>query len=321
MKRTHKHYVWTNALFKLVPTILISAYLWSIYGTSVAVLKTNIESDILFFTGGLIASYFAYAYRLRFSVTFALLLAILYGVYSYLGAQAGGEFDSYYISVAFFRYSLFFVCGWLVGFGFARFPYFPWAAAVVVFVFGVWLLVGDFLGLQARSDSGLIRWAADKLMPRDDLLYRLFASIYLIFLPVIFYCIYIVSINEMLQKLTSFDASKVRYLVKRTLIFTAVITAIFLAPVIYVNLFGLPETLENQLQQAQVNSADFLKKTYNKNTRQPEFDLQTYSQLLPEVKLSDETVFCTYIDNFFDTETGEKNTIAGAYAALCAKSL
>ncbi|HQV31486.1 MAG TPA: transglutaminase domain-containing protein, partial [Calditrichia bacterium] len=306
MSKQENTHVLASALFKLVPTILISAYLWWLYGSSVSVLRSDISLDIIAFVGGMTVAFFLYAYRWRFSVTFLLLVAVLFGIYRYINGLDGGEFDSYFYALSFFRFALFLTGGWLVGFGFARFRGFPWLAALGVFLAGISILVNDFLGIQSQAGAAYIRWFTENLMPGGGIVYQLFTAIYLIFLPILFYALYVVSINEILNKLPHLDGKRIWYLLRRSLIFTTVLLLIMLAPLIYLYFFGLPKALEQQVAQASANSADFLKKTYNQGTSKPEFDLQTYAQLLPEVKLSDETVFATYIDNFFPMRDGSQ---------------
>ena len=293
-----------NAVFKLIPTIAIVAYLWVLYASNISEIRTDPWGNLAAFTAGLIISYFLYAFNVRFSVTFLLLVGGLYGVYHWLGGITLGEFDAFYYSVAFFIYAAVFVFGWAVGFGFAHFQFFSWLAAIAVFVFAATVVVNDFFTLQNQLNAEYIRQVASTLLPRDTLTHRFVTLLFLMITPVLFYSVYIVSINEFLRKLKTFSREHFGYLLRRSLVTIGILTLILLAPLIYAYFFDLPESLIQQLSAAPANSASFLKKTTNQQTQKPQFDLNDYAQLLPEVKLSDETVFATYIDNFFPTKDG-----------------
>lgn len=306
MKKIDVSLVVANAAFKLIPTILISAYLWNLYASTLTTIQTDIWWDVTVFTAGMALSFFLYSFNIRFSVSFLILAVLLYGIYRFIGTLDAGEFDTFYYSLSFFIYMIIFVAGWLIGFGFARFTYFPWAAAAAAFLLAVYFLVGDILTLQGQMNAGIVRWTTDGLFARPSVLHRFFVLLFMLFVPVLFYSIYIISINEVLRKLTVIDSQKFRLLFRRSLSITLVLLLILLFPLAYVYFFGFPQSLLNRMQDARVSSASYLKKTYDQQTQQPQFDLQEYAQLLPEVKLSDETVFCTYIDNFFPLKDGGK---------------
>ena len=48
------------------------------------------------FSAGLVIAYFLYAFKVRFSITFLLLTALLYGIYRWLGGITVGEFERIY---------------------------------------------------------------------------------------------------------------------------------------------------------------------------------------------------------------------------------
>lgn len=308
MKKIDFSVILANIAFKIVPTILISIYLWLMYSSTITELHTDAWANVAVFTVGILVSFFLYSYRVRFSVTFLLLAGIIFGIYKFLGSLTFGEFDAFYHSISFFIYAGVFVFAWIMGFGFARFTYFPWAASLAVFVVAVIFVVNDFFNLQTQMNAQYVSWATTTIFSDNSLGFRFVTMLFLLIVPVLFYSIYIVSINEILRKLTYVDSQKFRYLFRRTFITIAVLILILLLPLLYVYFFSIPETLQEQLTNAQANSADFLEKTGGGGAGgdPPEFDLRDYAQLLPEVKLSDETVFCTYIDNFFPAADGSK---------------
>ncbi|RMG26301.1 MAG: hypothetical protein D6732_21415, partial [Methanobacteriota archaeon] len=220
--------------------------------------------------------------------------------------MGGGEFDVFYNAMAFLGYGLIFLSAWLVGFGFARWSYFPWILAIALLLFSVSMLVQDYFSLEQLFSAQLISSLSERLFQARSILHRTFLGLFLMFAPVLFYSIYIIFISELLRRFDISRPPRFLFVLRRTLFITALLLIILLSPLLYVMLFGFPDSLQKQLAEAQVHSANFLKKTYNQETNQPEFDLNDYAQLLPEVKLSDETVFCTYIDNFFPTRDGGK---------------
>lgn len=301
-----KKIIFANAAFKLLPTILICAYLWNLYASTLTTLQTDVFMNVAVFSAGMIIAFFLYSFRIRFSVTFLLLLLLSFGIYKFIGSADVGEFDAFYISLSFFIYATIFIIGWIIGFGFARFSFFPWVVSIAVFFLAVSFMITDILTLQGQMNAELVRMAANELFSKPTLGHRFFMLLFMLFVPVLFYCIYLISMNEILRKLTVWDTHKLRYLLKRSAVIAALLLIILLSPLAYIYFFGFPEALQDQLQNAEVNSAGFLKKNYDQETQQPQFDLQDYAQLLPEVKLSDETVFCTYIDNFFPLKNGGK---------------
>ncbi len=296
--------IFANAVFKLIPTIAIVTYMWVLYSATITEIRTDPWGNLLAFSAGLIVSYFLYAFDVRFSVTFVVLAAALFGAYKLLGNVTVGEFDAFYYSIAFFIYAAIFVFGWAVGYGFAQFQSFAWFAALGVFVFAATTVVSDFFTLQSQLNAEYLRQVTTTLLPRDTLVHRFVTLLFLMIVPVLFYCVYIVSINEYLRKLKTFHREHFGYLLRRSFATMVILALILLGPLIYAYFFDIPDSLLEKMNAAQANSASFLKKTNNPQTQKPQFDLNDYAQLLPEVKLSDETVFATYIDNFFPLKDG-----------------
>ncbi|MGH1363926.1 MAG: transglutaminase domain-containing protein [Calditrichia bacterium] len=305
MKKIYFSEVLIKGIFKIVPTVAIIFYLWSLSTFSTSEFHTNLQMNLIMLASGMTIAYFVYSYRLRFSLSFALLAGILYAIYLSLADGSGGEFDSFYQSVAFSVYAVVFLLAWIAGYGFARHDYFPWIISVGVFVYAAGLLVTNFISLEALVDTRVIRLLAGQHLAESPTLYRIFAFLLSLFLPVLFYCIYLIFVNDVLRKVSLSDKQTVLTLLRKSVSVAGVLAIILLTLIMAVRYLGLPNWLYETVNQAQVSSSSFLKKTYNEGTNQPEFDLNDYAQLLPEVELSDETVFCTYIDNFLPTETGE----------------
>ena len=296
----------TNAAFKLIPTIMVVGYLWWLWMFSTAELHADPWGFMATFSIGMILSYFLYAQNVRFSITFLALVGVLWAVYQLMASSSSGEFDALYYSISFLSLAVAFVTSWLVGFGFARVRIFPWIAALAVLLVAGSRIVTEFPDASHLMNVDVVRWLSTSVFTNGSLLFRLFTTLALIFTPVLFYAVYIIFINEMLAKFENFDLRNFFVVLRKSGALSAILLLILMAPFAYILMFGFPDFLEEKLQESAANSASFLKKTYNQGTNQPEFDLNDYAQLLPEVKLSDETVFCTYIDNFFPTRDGGK---------------
>ncbi|RMH82778.1 MAG: transglutaminase domain-containing protein [Calditrichaeota bacterium] len=296
-----------DVLLRLLPTLGMVAYLWSLTAASTAEFHISTGAGLAVFAGGMLLAYWLYSYRLRFSITFVILVGILWLGYKFIGNLGGGEFDAFYYSTMFLAYGVVLVLAWVVGFGFARLTYFPWIMAAGAFLFAMlFLFLGDVKGLQALISPSLARRTALEWFGEGSITHQWFVILWRHFAPVLLYCGYIVSIHEILRKWAIQQPRRWRSLMFRSATLLLILLLIVIAPILYVRWFGFPGVLQQRLQDTEVNSADFLKKTYNAATNRPEFDLREYAQLLPEVKLSDETVFCTYINNFFPLKTGGK---------------
>ncbi len=299
-----KSLILANAVFKLIPTLLIVAYLWYLYAGNLTEIRTDPLHNLLVFAAGMFSAYFLYANKLRFSVSILLLTGGLYLIYHYLSSVTFGEFDTFYYSVSFFVYAVIFVIGWLVGFGFARIKSFAWLMAFGVFLFATSAVINEYYTLQNQSGNVLVRHITGMVLPGKSPVDHFITSIFLLLLPVMFYSIYLVAINEYLRKLQIFRKEHYGFLIRRIVLSIAVLIILMLLPLLYIYFNGVPEALVKQMSSAEAQSASFLKKTTNQSTQKPQFDLNDYAQLLPEVKLSDETVFATYIDNFYPTRDG-----------------
>ncbi len=306
MKHKSAAFVLTNAIFKLIPTILMVAYTWGLSTVAADEFHINVKMALTLFTIGMTLAFFLYSYNIRFSISFLMLLAAFGGGYKLVNSLAGGEFDVFYNAMAFLGYGSVFLVAWLVGYGFARWSYFPWVMALLLFLFTVSMLVQDYFSLETLVSAQLVGGLSDWFFGVRTILHRTFIALFLMFAPVLFYSVYIIFISELFRRFDTAHPPKLSFLLRRTVTVTLLLILVLFSPIIYVMLFGFPGALEKRLADARVHSANFLKKTYNQKTNQPEFDLNDYAQLLPEVKLSDETVFCTYIDNFFPTRDGKR---------------
>ncbi len=304
MNRQASQYIWAGALLKLLPTVLVSLYLWSLYASNLSQIRVNLGMDMLVFSLGLIGAYFLYSYKARFTTTFLLLVLMILGGYHLASGLYMGEFDAFYNSVSFVIYAFIFLSAWLIGFGFARWSFFPWLAALIVFLLGAEFVVSNYVSYQEMIYLQVVEGLARQTQNQLTLAQSQFATLYLYLAPLLFYGVFILAANEILKKARGLDRRQIKLIVKRTAMTITALLIILVLPFFYFLFFDLPADLYERLNQAQGSSSDFLKKTIDQQTQKPRFDLNNYAQLLPEVKLSDETVFCTYIDNFFPTEDG-----------------
>lgn len=197
------------------------------------------------FSVGMIISFFLHSFRIRFSVTFLLVLLISFGIYKFIGSADVGEFDTFYILLSFFIYAAIFIIGWIIGFGFARYSFFPWIISIAVFFLAVSFMITDILTLQGQMNAGVVRMATGELFSKPTLAHRFFMLLFMLFVPVLFYCIYLISMNEILRKLTAWDTHKLRYLLKRSAVIAALLLIILLSPLAYIYFFGFPEALQD----------------------------------------------------------------------------
>jgi hypothetical protein len=210
-----KSLILANAVFKLIPTLLIVAYLWYLYAGNLTEIRTDPLHNLLVFAAGMFSAYFLYANKLRFSVSILLLTGGLYLIYHYLSSVTFGEFDTFYYSVSFFVYAVIFVIGWLVGFGFARIKSFAWLMAFGVFLFATSAVINEYYTLQNQSGNVLVRHITGMVLPGKSPVDHFITSIFLLLLPVMFYSIYLVAINEYLRKLQIFRKEHYGFLIRR----------------------------------------------------------------------------------------------------------
>ena len=262
-----------NLVFLVAPTILIIYLFIPKVNDYLSLFNRDFFVQSLYFAGGTVIAYILYLYRVRFIITFPLLLFLLYTGYKSIENYYPGEFDSFFASIRFRLFSVVFTLGWLTGFGLARWRHFPIALSVAMMSFHIVLL------------SDITETTYEKIL--WDLV------------PIIIYAFYIIYIRSILDNMQELDLRKFFVLLLRQAVFIALIFGMFKLTDWWVN--GDPEM---QMKLAQIgaggqggegNPDELLKKNQDQT-----FSMKDYAELRSQLGKSDELLFCSYLDNFFE---------------------
>ncbi len=230
--------------------------------------QTNMTLELtLFVAAGMVASALIYSFRFRFIPVFAAVLFLLYLVYKGLDNMGGGEFDAFFISVQFRTFSILFITGWLLGWGFVRLRY--WS----VFISAVLLCSCIYLIAKANTDT----------------VNRLLGT----FSPALLYSVYIIFTSEQVYNYKDKSQKFWWFLFRRTLIF-GLLSLFILGGIVYLMRAEIKDTVANYGGGGKAGKNSMLKK--NKDNT---FDLEQYSRLSSTLGRSNELLFCAHIDNFF----------------------
>lgn len=93
------------------------------------------------FGGGMVVSAFFYSFRFRFLLPALLLFFGLYAGYGLVQHFTVGEFDGFFLSVAFLTYGVLFGLGWIIGWGFVRWRYWHMLIAALFLLAGILTVV------------------------------------------------------------------------------------------------------------------------------------------------------------------------------------
>ncbi len=195
-----------KVIFILLPTIAVVGFI--LWNTSLylAVMRSQWFSQTLYFSFGLLISFFLYQFRFRFLPLFLGVVLVCYSIYKGLDNYASGEFDAFFVLVQFLTFSYLFCIGWLIGWGLQRIRFFPIIISSILFLLSIFLI----------SKTGEI--TVTKLLQ------------YLT--PIGLYVIYMVFTNEALQVAERTDAAFWWRFSKRLILFSLLLTIVF-SSVIY----------------------------------------------------------------------------------------
>ncbi|MBL7766550.1 MAG: transglutaminase domain-containing protein [Chitinophagaceae bacterium] len=129
-----------QVLFILLPTSLIALFITWNTSHYFTMLKEQWMSQAIFFSSGLLISYFIYQFRFRFLPLFLLLVFALYSGYAILDNYAVGEFDSFFISIQFLVFAYLFSFGWICGWGLKRVSFFPIILSAILLMISLVLI-------------------------------------------------------------------------------------------------------------------------------------------------------------------------------------
>lgn len=272
-------------IFLLIPTAAVCYFLlvtiyshFAIIGNPdsglFAFLPETVDQSMqltFFVLGGMVLSALFHSFRFRFLLPFAGLIFLAWSGYKGIDRFATGEFDAFFVLNQYKAFSVLFIFGWLLGWGFMRLRY--WSVFMAFF----FLCSCIYLIAKEKNDTveGLM-WA---------------------FLPALTYAIYIIFTSEQIYNYKDKSQKFWWYLTRRLLIFSA-ITALLLYAVYKLFEPEIKDTVANYGGQGKEGQNSMLKK--DKKNR---FDLKDYSELTGALGRSNELLFCAHIDNFIpDTD-------------------
>ncbi len=187
-------------LFLVLPTCVLAWFAVQHVSESFTALDTGASQLALYFCCGLTVSYVLYLYRVRFSVTFVLLLLAIWLINKYID-HLPGEFDVFYASVRFWLFRMFFITGWIMGFMLAKTRFASIIIAITVL----------FYTLSSYAD--------DRMISATFLLKAI--------LPPLAYALYMIFVGSVLADSTDLNVKKALKLSARLAIFLLFVGSIF----------------------------------------------------------------------------------------------
>jgi hypothetical protein len=264
-----------RVIFLLVPTLLVCYFLLWNANQYYTILDNQVWQQTLYVAAGMGGAALLYGFRFRFLPTFAILAFVMYAVYKGIDATAVGEFDTFFVSIQFQVFSITFLTGWILGWGFIRIRFFSIAIAAL------------FLGcciLLISKRSEMIFSNTDK-----DLLMQ-FARIVA---PIILFSVYIIFTSELIRNYKDKSQGFWWYITRRLFLFAG-LCILLLIVVIWANQRAIKETLYEYGGGGKEGKNSMLKK--NKDGT---FDLEQYTKLRGSLGRSNELLFAAHIENYF----------------------
>ncbi|KAA5536869.1 transglutaminase domain-containing protein [Taibaiella lutea] len=262
-------------IFLLVPTLLVCYFLLWNANQYYTILNNQVWQQTLYVAAGMCGAAVLYGFRFRFLPTIALLYLGFYLVYKGLDAISIGEFDFFFISVQFKVFTITFLFGWILAYGFIRLRFFS--------IFIAALFLGCCILLISRR--------SEMFFPdsNKDLLLQ-FASVVA---PIILFSVYIIFTSELIRSYKDKNQSFWWYITRRLLLFAG-LCVLLLGIVIFLNQKEIKETIAEYGGGGKDGKNSMLKK--NKDNT---FDLQQYTKLRGSLGRSNELLFAAHINNFF----------------------
>jgi len=253
-------------IFLIVPTILVSYFILFSANQYFTILQNQSVQQTIYFAAGMGIAAVFYSFRFRFPLTFAALFVGLYVIYKGLDQYATGEFDSVFISVQFWVFSVLFLAGWLVGWGFVRLRYFSVLLAVTFLL------------------------ACISLIPKGKIItvYGLMQA----FAPALLFTVYIIFTAEQIYSYKD-KSQKFWWFLGRRLIAFAVLAILMLGGVYYVMQKEIKAVVATFGSGGKAGSGMMHK------DKDGHYDLDNVTQLRGSSGRSNELLFCAHIDNFF----------------------
>jgi len=269
-----------NLFFLIIPTVVINYFLFKYINDYFEEFSVNITTELLVFAGSILLSYILYSFRIRFLLTFPIIIIAIFVAFQYIGDFYKGEFDYFISTVQYVLYSVIFVFAWLLGFGFVKFRYFSGVMAVLILFVSVVLFSDEINSVSVEE-------------------------IIIDFTPILLYSSYIIYINEILRSIEEFNRKSVIGLFNRTFLFFFIMAIIFFVPLfLFTSLFDDANNKINEQLESKQNSSSLLNKQPDSS-----YDLDDVIKLLPELKRSNKFMFTAFVNNYFDKDKKYPNSI------------
>ena len=230
-------------------------------------------------------AYVCYFLRFRFIVTFPIVLFLVFSYNQGMKLFSSNEFDSYYLTIRYLHLSVLFVAGWLMGYGLARFRYFPLSISIFVLA----------IGLISAADY-------NKDLQLETTVNSLFF--------VVLYAFYTHFIRESLENIEHVRWRHLVDLSARLGVFTLLVYLLFQASIFFLrgDFKDVDKSIGAAKQQEQ-EKQDPTEENMLKKNEQQKFDLNQYSQLKSKFRTSKELLFAAYVDNFFPNHPDVPNPL------------
>ncbi len=262
-------------LFLVLPTIVMVIPALLRIDEALIFVNTDLYTQTIVTLTAILGAYVCYFLRFRFIVTFPIVLFLVYSYTQGMKFLSGNEFDSYFLTIRYLHLSVLFIIGWLVGYGLARFRYFPLLLSIAVLT----------LGLLGAADY-------NKDLTLETTVNNLFY--------VVLYAFYTHFIRETLENIELVRWRHVGNLGLRMGIFAGLVFLLFQASIFFLSGEfkeadkAIGAAKEQDEQKTDPNEENMLQKN-----EEQKFDLNQYSQLKSRFGTSKELLFAAYVDNFF----------------------
>ncbi len=264
-----------KVIFLLFPTLLVFYFLLWNANQYYTILNNQTWQQTLYVAMGMGAAALVYSFRFRFLPTFLILAVTLYLVYKGIDASSVGEFDTFFLSIRFLVFTITFLAGWIVGWGFVRLRFFS------IFMASVFL--SSCILLIAKRNELFFTEEGDNVLLQYGLIIG----------PVIIYAVYVIFTAELIRNYKD-KSQKFWWFITRRLALFGGLAILLLSAVIWFDRGNIKATIAEFGGGGENGKSSMLKK--NKDNT---FDLQRYTQLRGSLGRSNELLFAAHIDNFF----------------------
>jgi hypothetical protein len=262
-------------IFLVLPTAVMIVPTLLRIDEALMFINTDIYTQTLVTLTAMAGAYICYFFRFRFIVTFPLVLFLVYTYNQGMTFFSGNEFDSYFYTIRYLHLSILFIAGWLMGYGLARFRYFPLLLSALVLTIGL---------VSAASYN--------KELQLETTVNGLFF--------IVLYAFYTYFIRETLENIELVRWRHFFDLSARMGIFTLLVFLLFQASLFFLRgEFKDTDKSIGQAKKEQQEKQDPNEENMLKQNEQQKFDLNQYSQLKSKFGTSKELLFAAYVDNFF----------------------